>query len=273
MYDWLALAIGNSHCHWAWFQANQLQVAWDTPHLNEATTQQLITSQFDFAQVQLAPQGIDLPRWYQPLPLRIASVVPTQTRLWQQYEPGHLLTLVNIPLKNCYPTLGIDRALALWGAIQTYGAPVLVIDGGTALTFTGADGLPQLIGGAILPGIRPLFQTLHQTTAALPEMPQSTRLSTRLPDRWARNTAEAIRSGIIHTVTAGLVQFIADWRADYPHSPIVFTGGDGAQLLAWWEAASGANSNRGAQTVWDVQLIFAGIKAVAPPDYPTAHKS
>ena len=38
-----------------------------------------------------------------------------------------------------YPTLGIDRALALYSAGSTFRFPVLVIDAGTALRFTGAD--------------------------------------------------------------------------------------------------------------------------------------
>ncbi len=265
--DWLALAIGNSRLHWAWFQSGQLQIAWDTPHLPQATVLQLIATQFDFA-VELRPSAITLPKWPQPIALCIASVVPAQTTLWQPYTQACVLTLADIPLQNCYPSLGIDRALTLWGAIQQYGAPVLVIDGGTALTFTGADAQRRLVGGAILPGVRTLFQTLDRATAALPDVLSATvssapaAIATHLPNRWATNTAAAIHSGIIHTVTAGLTDFIADWWNRYGSSPIVFTGGDGAQLKAWWNAANAANSNQSSQILWDPQLIFAGMQAV-----------
>jgi type III pantothenate kinase len=70
------------------------------------------------------------------LPLYLASVVPSQTALWQTYPDVHIITLDQVPLQGVYPTLGIDRALALWGAGETWGWPMLVIDAGTALTLT-----------------------------------------------------------------------------------------------------------------------------------------
>jgi type III pantothenate kinase len=85
--------------------------------------------------------------------LSLASVVPNQTALWQDYSNVHEITLDQVPLQGIYPTLGIDRALALWGAGETWGWPMLVIDAGTALTLTGADANRCLIGGAILPGL------------------------------------------------------------------------------------------------------------------------
>jgi type III pantothenate kinase len=45
----------------------------------------------------------------------MASVVPRQTALWQNYPGVQVITLDSLPLQDVYPTLGIDRALALWG--------------------------------------------------------------------------------------------------------------------------------------------------------------
>ena len=89
----------------------------------------------------------------------LASVVPSQTALWQIYPNVHIINLDQIPLQGVYPTLGIDRALALWGAGKTWGFPMLVIDAGTAMTFTGADANQCLVGGAILPGLGLQFAT------------------------------------------------------------------------------------------------------------------
>ncbi|MBE9032667.1 pantothenate kinase [filamentous cyanobacterium LEGE 11480] len=268
--DWLALAIGNSRLHWSWFRGDHLQVAWDTRHLDAAESQWLTLTQFDFQRYQLAPASIPLPRWtQQTIPLRIASVVPRRTAFWQQYGAAQVITLADVPLLNCYPTLGVDRALTLWGAMQTYGVPVLVIDGGTAMTFTGADAVHKLVGGAIFPGIRALFQTLNQATAGLPRLDQSVEL----PPVWAMDTDNAIRSGIVHMVTAGLTQFVEDWLSHHPQSTIVFTGGDGQQLYDWYQSAIGPDSNTAAQIIWDAQLIFAGMQAVVRRDYPTADKS
>jgi type III pantothenate kinase len=270
--DRLFLAIGNSRLHWAWFQADRLETTWDTPHFAAAAVEQMMTKGLQFA-----PEVADLPIG---LPLTIASVVPAQTQLWQQYPDAKVLQLADIPLGKVYPTLGIDRALTLWGAIQTYGAPVLVVDGGTALTFTGADGDRNLVGGAILPGMRSLFQTLNRSTAELPQV----ELAAMLPDglrptgghRWATNTADAIRSGIIHTVTAGVRDFVADWWGRYPESAIVFTGGDGEWLCDRLRGSGSGGLGKPTPTgssgriILAPQLIFWGMQAVWSPGCPTA---
>ncbi len=116
---WLALIIGNSRLHWGLFTGENLTKAWDTNYLSTPSS----------------------PSSPSP-PLFIASVVPTQTELWQNYPNVNFITLNEIPLNNLYPTLGIDRALSLLGAGETWGFPMLVIDAGTALTFTGADNQP-----------------------------------------------------------------------------------------------------------------------------------
>jgi len=166
----------------------------------------------------------------------VASVVPAHTRHIQSYPALRLLTLGDIPLGQTYPTLGHDRALALWGAGCEYGWPVVVIDGGTALTLTGADGQGNLVGGAILPGLGLQWQSLGQNTAQLPRIPPGDWADRALilPPRWARNPQEAIASGILYTLLAGLREFIAQWQEQYPHSPVVCTGGDSPLLAQGW---------------------------------------
>ena len=48
--------------------------------------------------------------------------------------------------------MGVDRAAALYGAKVYYGSPVLVIDGGTAMTYSALDSRENIIGGGI--GVR-----------------------------------------------------------------------------------------------------------------------
>lgn len=198
---WLALMIGNSRLHWAEFSGGQLLKTWHSLH-------------------GILPESL-------PQPLYFASVVPAQTGLLINHFPqAQEITLNDIPLENLYPTLGIDRALAVLGAGEKYGFPCLVIDGGTALTFSGVDGDRRFIGGAILPGLGLQFRTLSQGTAELPKVD----LPETLPPRWATNTGGAIASGILHTVLAGIKDFIQDWQREYPQAAIVLTGGDGQWL-------------------------------------------
>ena len=197
----IGLAIGNSRYHWAWFVNTKFQSSWDTDYL---TTDQFlalfpIDLQAIIKQTQIAIDRI---------PIYLISVVPSQTAIWRQLPQVKQISLVDIPLLNLYPTLGIDRAIAGFGAGETYGYPVLVIDGGTALTITGIDEHHCLIGGAILPGLRLQLHSLATGTAALPTI----ALPQQLPPRWSDNTAGSISSGILHTVNAGISDFIQDWQ-------------------------------------------------------------
>jgi type III pantothenate kinase len=203
---WLGLMIGNSRSHWGLFIGETLNSSGDTDHLSPSEIQQLTRN---------SPA----------LAILLASVVPSQTAYWLNYPHTHLITLDQIPLKGMYPTLGIDRALALWGAGKTWGFPILVIDAGTALTFTGGDHNRCLVGGAILPGLGLQMNSLGEKTGQLPFI--ETGLITDLPPRFALNTPEAIQSGVIYTLLSGIKDFITAWWDLFPESKIVITGGDG----------------------------------------------
>jgi type III pantothenate kinase len=241
----IGLSIGNSRYHWAWFVDTQLQSSWDSEYL---TIDQL----FDHFPINLQTTIKTHSLKLETIPLYLTSVVPNQTASWQQLPQVKLITLADIPLSNLYPTLGIDRALSIFGAGETYGYPVLVIDSGTALTITGIDDHHHLIGGAILPGLRLQLRSLATGTAALPEID----IPAQLPTRWSDNTPDSIASGILYTVTAGIKDFIQDWRKLYPHSQIVFTGGDGKILYGYLQVDLIAN------TSVDRQLLFYGLAAI-----------
>jgi type III pantothenate kinase len=256
--QYVALMIGNSRLHWALFVDDTLTEAWDTNHLSAIVVEQLLQ---DWASgimpasifpTRLVEQQLEIPN---QLPLYIASVVTAQTKLWQAYPTAQVITLADLPLQKLYSTLGIDRALAVLGAGETYGYPVLVIDAGTALTFTGANAQRQLVGGAILPGLGLQLKSLAQKTAALP----ATQLPTQLPTRWAMETPRAIESGVIYTVLAGIRDFIADWQYQFPDTQIALIGGDSGLLLKYLQAQF---PEIAAQLIADPHLIFRGIHSV-----------
>lgn len=249
--NYLALAIGNSRLHWAWFDQDILMKTWDTQHLStevkfDQLPQHLLSNNLTKI---LNKQGLT------QIPVYLASVAPQQTEMWQNYANLNLITLKDIDLKNIYPSLGIDRALAVWGGGETYSYPCLVIDGGTALTFTAVDSQKQLIGGAILPGLRSQLTSLQQKTAALPEI----ELLPTLPSRWALDTDQAIASGIIYTAIAGIQSYIIDWQQRFPHSQVIFTGGD-CNVLAHYLQLQFPELAK--QIVIDHNLVFWGIKLV-----------
>ena len=143
----IGLSIGNSRYHWAWFLNTKLQSSWDTEYLTIDRSPSLFPIDL---QAIIKNHQLNL----NTIPIYLISVVSNQTEIWQQLPQVKQVTLADIPLINLYSTLGIDRALAIFGAGEIYGYPVLVIDGGTALTITGIDQNRCLVGGAILPGLR-----------------------------------------------------------------------------------------------------------------------
>jgi len=246
-HNWLALAVGNSRLHWAWFRQQILIETWDTPHLLNVVNPGQLPQLFLCS--NLIKKG-----WIN-LPVYLASVVSEQKANWHQYGNFTVICLQDIPLSNTYATMGVDRALAAWGAIATYEQTCLVIDGGTALTLTGVDIQGKLIGGAILPGLRSQLQTLQQKTAALPEV----RLPATLPPRWALDTRQAIASGIIHTAIAGIQNYITDWRSRFPNSQVIFTGGDGQLLCQYWQQQFPDFTQK---IIVDHNLVFQGIRLI-----------
>ena len=249
----LSLMVGNSRLHWAWFEGNAIQT-YDMPHLSASRITCLV-QQLDFAACGLAWPRITPPPH---LPLWLASVVPAQTTLWQAYPQTQLLTLDQIPLTGLYSTLGIDRALALLAAVTFYGSPSLVLDAGTALTLTGADAQCQLVGGAILPGLQLQLRALGDHTATLPQITSQLASQTaQLPERWSRCTENAIWSGVLHSLLAGLRDFVEAWLLQFPESSILITGGD-AMLL--FELLSQQAPDLAARIQLDPQLIFRGMQ-------------
>lgn len=251
----LALMIGNSRFHWGLLTRQNLKTTWDTDYLTPDIVHQLLQlPTLEGLLSHILPFGF--PKDYHlPTSLFLASVVPSQTLHWQGKYNVNLISLEQVPLQRLYITLGIDRALALWGAGNYWGFPVLVIDGGTALTFTGADAKQTLLGGAILPGLGLQLTSLGERTAQLPNviLPKS------LPQRYAKNTQEAIQSGVIYTLIAGIKDFIEAWLEDFPHSPVMITGGDRHQLYHYLQIQYPAITKH---MIVEKNLIFMGMQEI-----------
>lgn len=262
--NWLALTIGNSRLHWAWFSDEILKCCWDTPYQREETAKALMQV-WNTGYIWSDESGVsDVPLERasdKPLPLWIASVVPEQLEIWRTYSAVRAIALEDVPLQGLYPSLGIDRALAVLGAGTELGWPVLAIDAGTALTFTGADDRQRLVGGAILPGFGLQLKSLCEKTAALPAI----ELPSQLPVRWALETPGAIQSGIAYTIVAGVRDFIQDWWQRFPESPVAIAGGGGEVLLKYLETQA---PEIAARAIAAPPLIFWGIRNVRALGYP-----
>lgn len=90
-------------------------------------------------------------------------------------------------------TVGSDLIATAAGAADEYGAPVIIIDIGTATTITMVDDSKAYIGGVIMPGAQVSVDSLASRTAQLP------RISIETPERIiGKNTIGSMQSGIIY---------------------------------------------------------------------------
>src|SRR5665213_3377370 len=67
-------------------------------------------------------------------------------------------------------TIGPDRLANAVAVKHHYGAPAVVVDFGTAVTFDVVDGAGNYIGGIIAPGLNAMTDYLHEKTALLPRI-------------------------------------------------------------------------------------------------------
>jgi type III pantothenate kinase len=100
--------------------------------------------------------------------------------------------------------IGADLVANSVAAFTKYGNYTMVVDFGTALTFTTVGGNSDILGVAIAPGLQTAMSSLAGNTAQLPFVHLALP-----PSVLGDNTTHAIQSGIIYGYT-GLVDFIIE---------------------------------------------------------------
>lgn len=161
----------------------------------------------------------------------ISSVVPDKTEVMVQAvrDTLHLSPLLvkrelcpSFPIALDAPdTLGADRVADATAAIRDHVAPVIVIDLGTATTFSVISREGVFLGGAICPGIVTSFNALTEKAAQLKDF----RL--QVPGKViGTNTQDCISSGIIEghaSLIDGMVKRIEEETNE--NYKLILTGG------------------------------------------------
>lgn len=126
-------------------------------------------------------------------------------------------------------TVAGDLIVGSVAAIEYYGAPVIVLDMGTATTMVVVDNSRSFIGGAILPGVKLGLSALSAGTSLLPD------ISITAPKKCiATNTVDCMRSGAVFG-TAATIDGMADrFEAELGYEcQIVATGGLASSVTAF----------------------------------------
>jgi type III pantothenate kinase len=219
----LLLDIGNTHTHVG------------SATLRSVRSQQTLrTSDWQTGAAQSALKKVTATR---PLAgIAFCSVVPEATTFCREFVRKLDLPTLEVNSETIrgvgidYPkpkTIGADR-LANAVAVKTlFGAPSLVVDFGTAVTFDVVNRAGNYVGGIIAPGLSAMTDYLHEKTALLP------KIEMREPRAViGKNTEEAMLIGAVHGyrgLICGLIQELkSELRAH--KLPVVATGGYAALI-------------------------------------------
>lgn len=122
-------------------------------------------------------------------------------------------------------SLGVDRMLAIHGAILKTKSPFILCDLGTATTFNIVNEEHKLMGGLILPGLSMSRDALTKNTGLLPKIEFEGVIN-----EFATNTQENIRSGIILSLI-----YTAQTLAHKTGFPLILTGGHSSLIKKHFE--------------------------------------
>ncbi len=163
----------------------------------------------------------------------VPSMIPILHRALSFLTDCRVLTIgagvkTGLNLKVDQPrTLGADRVAAAVWASQTAALPCVVVDLGTAITFTALDADGALIGSAIAPGLHIALHALGRAAAQLPEV----RLDTPPKSVLGRATADAIQIGSVYGTAAMIDGLLARFAEELGAPPEVILSGSAAALI------------------------------------------
>lgn len=188
----------------------------------------------------------------------IASVVPPLTRIMRSairllchrdalVVGSGIKTGLNIRIDNP-AQLGSDLAVGAVGALERYTPPLIVINIGTATTFSVINSDAQLLGGAIMPGVSLALGALADTASQLPRVPIEAPKGCI-----GKNTIDCMKSGSVLGAAAAIDGMIARMEAEL---------GESAGLIASGELASAIIPHCQREIIHDPELVLRGLAVI-----------
>lgn len=166
-----------------------------------------------------------------------SSVVPSLDmplseglREYLSVEPLKVTPALDLGIDIAYSPkheVGADRLVNSVAGKIKYGAPLIVVDFGTAITLDIVNGQGAYLGGTISPGLVTGMEALFGRTAKLPQVSLEPPKSVI-----GNNTIGSIQAGVLFG-NAGLVDFLVrkTWEELGCRTPVVATGGH-AEVVA-----------------------------------------
>lgn len=248
----LAVNSGNTNCVFALFEGDEKRAVWkmSTDHRRTADEYAVWLTQL-MALEGLRPADVTA--------CIVSNVVPPVTfdlkTLCRRYfrceplfvlEPGVALgveVLIDFPQE-----VGADRVVNAIAGKDRFGAPLIVVDIGTAATFDVVDRDGNYCGGAIAPGINLSLKALEMAAAKLPH------IAIRRPERViGKSTVPAMQSGLFWGYVGLIEGIVARIRAEFGQPMrVVATGGLSPLFAGATEVIEAIDPDL---TLWGLRLI------------------
>jgi len=139
---------------------------------------------------------------------------------------------VIVPIMNRYRIpnqVGQDRLVNAYTGLKLYGAGLIIVDFGTAITFDVVSKRSEYLGGLITPGLKMMQEALHKKTALLPYVELA-----RPIEIIGGDTVSSIRAGIIYGVASlcdGIIRRLL--QKECRGFKVIATGGDALLIKSY----------------------------------------
>lgn len=191
----LAVDVGNTDIVIGLYTDQKWLHSWRIPSSTPRTAQEYISEiSFKFLESGVATDSIQQLVYSSVVPGLNTTLLPALNQLIS-VKPLLVGKDVNGGLKIDidYPhEIGSDLIANAAAAFHRYKRNCVIVDFGTALTFTTVSGKGHLLGVAIVPGLKTAVRALFTNTAQLPEVPLVLPTSTI-----GKNTVHSIQAGIL----------------------------------------------------------------------------
>lgn len=247
----LVIDIGNTNIVFGLYEKDELIRFWRVAtdrHKTEDEYAMLLhnlfaTAGFTFAQVE----GIIASSVVPPLNTAVERLCTKYFELKPLLVGPGVKTGLNIKAESPRE-IGSDRIVNAVAALHYYGAPLIVVDFGTATTFCYIDEKAQYWGGAIAPGISISTEALVSRAAKLPRI-ELTKPTSVI----GKNTIASMQSGIFYGFVGQVEGIVERMIAQQKQKPTVVATGGLAPLIA---------GEAHCIDVVDAQLTLKGLKLI-----------
>jgi type III pantothenate kinase len=250
----LTIDVGNTHITLGVFKNDNLSVHWRIATDLKKTEDEYAMilrnlfslSEWDKSRVKGAIVESVIPHLNWVLKKSIRKVFDLNTLI--------LTTQTNIGLKNLYSNpqeVGMDRLANAVCGKRVYGAPIIIVDFGTAITLDLVNRDGNYVGGVIMPGLEMGADALFKRTSKLP------RISLLCPPHIiGKSTVTSLQAGLYYGAL-GSVSYLIEkfWEEIGYKTNVVATGGGAGYLvreLSMIDSYDPYLTLRGLKHIWEM---------------------